>query len=98
MPVIPKDYTHSFMMYALVLRPLLTATTCCCSWRITTSRRGIFSRYCRTRVSKLFPGLAAQYPEAQRLAERGFFVGMHQGLTKEDMDYLADTIISYFEK
>ena len=99
LPVIPKDYTHSFMMYALVLRASINRD----DLLLFLENHNIETRYLFPLLSqpvyqKLFPGLAAQYPEAQRLAERGFFVGMHQGLTKEDMDYLADTIISYFEK
>jgi dTDP-4-amino-4,6-dideoxygalactose transaminase len=46
---------------------------------------------------KLFPGLAEQYPVAQLLGRHGFFIGMHQSLTKANMDYIANTFYEYFE-
>jgi dTDP-4-amino-4,6-dideoxygalactose transaminase len=45
---------------------------------------------------KMFPGLAEQYPVAQRLAKQGFFIGMHQGLRFADMEYISEVIHEYF--
>ncbi len=45
---------------------------------------------------KLFPGEADNYPVAKKLAKHGFFVGMHQGLTSEDIFYVSDMIHRYF--
>ena len=45
---------------------------------------------------KLFPGEAEKYPVAQKLAKQGFFIGMHQGLTTEDIVYVSDIISRYF--
>ena len=41
---------------------------------------------------KLFPRLDVQFPVARRLARQGFFIGIHQGLTTEDLDYVSDKI------
>jgi dTDP-4-amino-4,6-dideoxygalactose transaminase len=97
LPVIPVGYTHSFMMYPMVL----TSTVNRDQFLLFLEQRGIETRYLFPLLTqpfyqKLFPGLAAQYPMAQRLATQGFFVGMHQGLTLEDMDYMSDVIHEYF--
>jgi dTDP-4-amino-4,6-dideoxygalactose transaminase len=59
--------------------------------------KGIETRYLFPLLSqpvyrRLFPGLAQQYPVAQRMEKQGFFIGMHQGLEDEDMFFIADII------
>jgi dTDP-4-amino-4,6-dideoxygalactose transaminase len=44
----------------------------------------------------LFPDMAKEYPVAQHLSRHGFFIGMHQAMTLEDMDYISDVIHEYF--
>lgn len=38
----------------------------------------------------------ADYPVAKSINERGFYVGCHQGLTTEHLDYMIDAIGDYF--
>jgi perosamine synthetase len=97
LPVIPKTFTHSFMMYPMVL----TETVDRDKFLLHLEQRGIETRYLFPLLTqpiyqKLFPGLAEQYPIAQKLASHGFFIGMHQGLTLGDMDYISDIIHEYF--
>ena len=97
LPVTPAGYTHSFMMYPMVLASTVKRD----QFLLFLERRGIETRYLFPLLTqpfyqKLFPGLAAQYPVAQRLATQGFFIGMHQGLTLGDMDYVSDTIHEFF--
>lgn len=98
LPVIPVGYTHSFMMFPMVLNHTFDRDV----FLMFLEKRGIETRYLFPLLNqpvyqKLFPGLDKQYPEADRLAKHGLFIGMHQGLTREDMDYVADTIQEFFE-
>ena len=98
LPYIPKDRTHAFMMYPMVLKEgnrdeLL----------MYLEKRGIETRYLfplleQPIYKKLFPGEAEKYPVAQHLAKQGFFIGMHQGLTREDIEYVSKTIHDYFKE
>ena len=93
LPHIPEGYTHSFMMYPFV-----------CSEDVDRDRlllhleqKGIETRFMFPLLSqpiykKLFPGMADKYSVASRLEKQGAFIGMHQGLTDEDMFFIADTI------
>lgn len=96
LPIIPKGSTHSFMMYPMVMlqggRDKLL---------MYMEERGIETRYLFPLLSqpiyrKLFPGLEIEYPVAKALGEWGFFIGMHQDLTKEDMIYVSEVIHEYF--
>lgn len=97
LPTIPPDAEHSFMMYPFVARdhvdrePLL----------LHLERQGIETRYLFPLLSqpvyrRLFPGLEERFPVAQRLSRQGFFIGIHQGLTEDDLHYVAETLATYF--
>lgn len=38
----------------------------------------------------------SDYPVAQNINERGFYIGCHQGLTTEHLDYVIDVVKDYF--
>jgi dTDP-4-amino-4,6-dideoxygalactose transaminase len=96
LPYIPENYTHSFMMYPMVLSSHLDRD----KLLLLLEERGIETRYMFPLLSqpvyrRLFPSLEDEYPVAQRLAKQGFFIGMHQGLVKEDLDYVSEVIHEY---
>lgn len=96
LPYIPSDTTHSFMMYPMVLtdgdRDKLL---------MYLEKNGIETRYMFPLLSqpiyrKLYPGLEFEYPMAEYLSNQGFFIGMHQGLTSGDMEYISEVMYNYF--
>ena len=98
-PFIPGGMTHSFMMYPMVVTPGINRD----NLLMYLETHGIETRYLFPLLSqpiyrKLFPGLASEYPVAKYLSEQGFFIGMHQGLSKEDIMYVSDVIHRYFEE
>lgn len=97
LPWIPLNYTHSFMMFPMVLKIGDRDTLL-----MHLEENGIETRYLFPLLSqpvyrKMFPGLENQYPNAQHLANQGFFIGSHQNLTREDIRYISDVIHSYFK-
>ena len=98
-PFIPSGMTHSFMMYPMVVTPGINRD----NLLMYLETHGIETRYLFPLLSqpiyrKLFPDLASKYPVAKYLSEQGFFIGMHQGLSKDDIMYVSDTIHQYFEE
>jgi dTDP-4-amino-4,6-dideoxygalactose transaminase len=97
-PVIPTGYDHSFMMYPMVAKPGVDRE----ALLLHLEKNGIETRYMFPLLSqpvyhKLFPNLYLEYPVACLLEKQGFFIGMHQGLTHEDMRFVTDVFASYFE-
>jgi dTDP-4-amino-4,6-dideoxygalactose transaminase len=93
LPSIPEGYDHSFMMYPMVCEDGVDRE----ALLMHLENKGIETRYLFPLLSqpvyrRLFPGLAQQYPVAQRMEKQGFFIGMHQGLEDEDMFFIADII------
>lgn len=97
-PFVPFGYTHSFMMYPMVLKQGNRD-----KFLMYLEKNGIETRYLFPLLEqpiyrKLFPDAAERYPVAQYLAKQGFFVGSHQNLTSDDMLYIDDVIREYFKR
>jgi len=97
LPTIPPGVEHSFMMYPLVAKPPVDRDRLL----LHLERQGIETRYLFPLLSqpiyrRLFPGLEHEYPVAQRLASQGFFIGIHQGLKEQDLEFVADTFAEFF--
>jgi CDP-6-deoxy-D-xylo-4-hexulose-3-dehydrase len=93
LPIVPQGYDHSYMMYPFVCKDGVDRD----ALLLHMEQRGIETRFMFPLLSqpvyrKLFPGMAGKYPVASRLEKQGAFIGMHQGLTDEDMFFIADTI------
>jgi dTDP-4-amino-4,6-dideoxygalactose transaminase len=93
LPSIPYGYEHSFMMYPFICKDGVSRD----ALLLHMEQKGIETRFMFPLLSqpiykKLFPGLAEQYPVASRLEKQGAFIGIHQGLTLEDMHFIANTI------
>jgi perosamine synthetase len=97
LPYVPWHSDHSFMMYPMVCNDGVDRE----ALLMYLETHGVETRYLfplldQPVYQKLFPGAAEKFPVAQRLAKQGFFIGMHQGLTGEDMRYVAELIHGYF--
>ncbi len=98
LPSIPDGYEHSFMMFPFVCHDGVDRD----ELLLYMEQKGIETRFMFPLLSqpiykKLFPGLAEQYPVARCLEKQGAFIGMHQGLTEEDIRFVADTIGEFFK-
>ena len=89
----PPGFEHAHMMFPAVVRKGMDRD----KLLMFMEERGIETRYLFPLLSQpvyqnLFPGLDNKYPVAQRLAQDGFMIGIHQGLTFEDIDYISDVV------
>lgn len=97
LPHTPKGYDHSFMMFPMVCKAGVDRE----ALLMHLETHGVETRYLFPLLSqpiyrRLFPGMAEKYPVAQLLESKGFFIGMHQGLSYEDMHFVADTFAEHF--
>jgi len=100
LPTIPTDRGHSFLGFPITIidskikRDLLVTHL---------EKRGIETRYAMPLTNqpiyrKLFGDLDKKYPIAKHINENAFYIGCHQGLTKDDMEYIIASFDSFFEK
>lgn len=96
LPNWPNYSEHAFMMFPIVIK----------SKKINRSRfitflekNGIETRYMMPLLNqpyykKIFGNLEDKYPVAKWINRNGFYIGCHQNLNKDDLDY----IVSIFDK
>jgi perosamine synthetase len=97
LPAIPEGKTHSFMMYPMVVSEDVDRA----DLLLFLEERGIETRYLLPLLNqpiykRLFPGLDDKNPVAQHLTAKGFFIGIHQGLSETDIEYVGKVFIEYF--
>lgn len=98
-PTIRPNGFHSFMMYPVLVRDNRDKWPLC----FFLESRGIETREMMRIVdqpayAKLDLWDPADFPVAQMIDRSGFYVGCHDGLTSEDMDYILQSFYDYFSK
>jgi CDP-6-deoxy-D-xylo-4-hexulose-3-dehydrase len=97
LPIVPDDRQHSFMMYPI--------TVCEEGMRNDLvrylERNGIETRFSFPLIhqpvyKKLFGLNINDFPAAKFIGENSFYIGCHQWLTEEDIEYVADVFESFF--
>lgn len=100
LPAIRPETEHAFMMYPIVIRnPQIDRDELV---RYLEERR-IETRYLMPLLSqpvyrRLFGDLEAHYPVARHVTQRGFYIGCHQGLSHEDLDYILQAFAGFFDR
>lgn len=98
LPVVPPHSDHVFMMYPIIIKKLLDRE----DFLLFLEQRGIETRYMFPLLNqkiyrKIFGDIEEQYPVACHINRHGFYIGCHQGLTKDDLDYVVEHFENYIE-
>lgn len=100
LPEWPPHAEHAFMMFPIVVKdPAIDPqklTEHLERWNIET--RPIFPLITQPIYQTLFAHSLDHYPAAKVLNERGFFIGCHIELTRNDLKYIAQVFEEFFKK
>jgi dTDP-4-amino-4,6-dideoxygalactose transaminase len=99
LPSWPQYSGHAFMLFPLVVRPPVKRD----ELLFFLESRGIETRMLMPLLNqpfylKLFGDLEKDYPVASALSRRGFYIGCHQGLDQEDLDYIVEQFHDFFRR
>lgn len=96
---VPPDREHMFMMFPIVVREGLKRELVNYLEERKIETRDLLPLVNQPIYRKLFgDDLESRYPVAERLNNRAFYVGCHQGLTRRDLTYMAETIKEFFKR
>lgn len=99
LPVVPPNFSHTFLGYPiLILDPKIDRSKLI----LHLERHGIETRYLMPLINqpiykKLFGNLEPKYPVAKYLNAHGFYIGIHQSLTKADLEYVVRVFKLFFK-
>lgn len=97
LPIVPYGQTHAWMMFPVICQEGVNRE----KLLLYLENHGVETRYMFPLLDspvyqKLFPRLLEQYPVSRRLSRDGFMLGIHQGLSEEDIHYIAELMHAYF--
>lgn len=99
-PFIPTGYKHAFMMF-----PLMILDSKINKWDLMMflEKNGIETRELLPLLNqpayrRIFKVNPKDYPQADLVNRRGFYFGCHQGMSLDDIKYIAAKLHEYFSK
>lgn len=98
LPVVPEDREHAFMLYPIHVRDVRSREHLVNH----LEGHGIETRYLFPLLTqpvyrKLFGDAIDQYPNAKAIHAGAFYIGCHQEITAEDVDYVVDVVADYYK-
>ncbi len=98
LPAIRPGAEHAFMMYPIVIRDEALSREDLIRF---LEEHQIETRYMLPLLTqpiyrRLFGDLEPSYPVARAINARGFYIGCHQGLSQDDLDYILETVGRFF--
>lgn len=101
------EWQHARMMYPIVLNPKKPDTSIS-QLHVVIDKLHLLSYFtgCNIETRDMLPILGqpaysyldpADFPVSRWIEASGFYIGCHQGLTGDDMQYVVDTLSDYFE-
>ena len=100
LPTIPPGCEHAFMMFPIVLRTGKAQKDAVVHFleenKIET--RDMLPLINQPIYTKMFGDLEKSYPVAKHINANGFYIGCHQRLSKQDLDYIVERFFAYFKK
>lgn len=97
-PTVPGDREHVFMLFPLVVRSGSKRNLVNYLEDRGIETRDLLPLLSQPVYRRLFGRVGKEYPVARWLNRSGFYVGCHQYLTNDDIDYMIDTIQDYFRR
>ena len=99
LPSVRRDTEHAWMMYPIIVKEGVERE----ALLLHLEMAGIETRHLMPLINQpvyreLFGDLEPQYPVAARINRRGFAIGCHQGLQRNDLDHIIEAFHSYFAK
>ena len=97
---LPREYPdrdHAFMLYGIVLKKGSKSDFVDYLEEHKIETRGLLPLVNQPIYKKLFgPDLEDKYPVAKYLNNQAFYIGCHQYLSREDLDYVVKVVGDYF--
>jgi len=96
LPVTPKDRQHSFMMFPILVKQEKKDKLVQFLEERNIETRDMPTTLNQPYYQKVFGNILAQYPVCKNMVEKGFYIGCHPYMTKQEVAYIAKTIHDFY--
>jgi len=97
LPKIPKDRDHNFMMYPIVVEKGSKRDLMAFLEENLIETRDMMPLLNQPVYRKLFGNIEDEYPVAKWINKNGFYIGCHQYIKRNELDYIIDKFHGFFE-
>ena len=97
LPKIPKDRDHNFMMYPIVVEKGSKRDLVAFLEENLIETRDMMPLLNQPVYRKLFGNIEDEYPVAKWINKNGFYIGCHQYIKRDELDYIIDKFHGFFE-
>lgn len=98
LPTVPSDREHVFMLFPLVVKNEPKTELVNLLERSGIETRELMPLLRQPLYRRIFGDIYRDYPVASFLDDHGFYIGCHQYLQPEDLEYVVTTIRSHFRR
>ncbi len=100
LPKIRAETEHAFMLFPLLIKNKSLKIE---KLLLFLELNGIETRFMLPILNqpiyrKILGNIEKEYPIAKRIGRNGFFIGCHQDLKEQDLDYIIETFKVFFKK
>lgn len=98
LPIIPNDRDHNFMMYPIVLKQSTKKDLVYFLEENLIETRDMMPLLIQPVYRALFGDIENEFPVAKWVNNNGFYIGCHQYINKDELDYIIEKCHEYFKK
>jgi len=98
LPSCPDDRSHSYMLYGMAMKNQSKGKIVEFLENRNIETRDLLPLINQPIYTSMFGDLESQYPVSKWINQSGFYIGCHPYMSDEDVDYIVDSISSYFDK
>jgi perosamine synthetase len=97
LPIVPENRTHSFMLFPILLKKEKKESLVRYLEKRGIETRDLMPLLNQPIYKKIFGSIEKNYPNALKIRKNGFYIGCHQYLSDDDIEFITSTINSYFK-
>ncbi len=97
LPIVPKDRTHSFMLYGIVVKNDTKKNLVRYLEDLNIETRDMLPLINQPIYKRLYGNLEDQYPVAKWINKSGFYIGCHSYMKDDEIEFVIKAFHDFFE-
>lgn len=98
LPSVPKDRTHTYMLYGLVVKNDSKTKLVSYLENLNIETRDMLPLINQPIYRRLYGNLEDKFPVAKWINHSGFYIGCHSYMKDEEVDFIINAIQSFYNK
>jgi perosamine synthetase len=98
LPMCPDDRSHSYMLYGMTMKNQTKWEMVKYLENRNVETRDLLPLINQPIYKRMFGDLEREYPIAKKINESGFYIGCHSYLSDHEVEFIVESVSSFFDK